>query len=143
MPRVARTAAPIVQSEVSPVRGGTETVLVAEDEIIVRNLDKRILERHGYTVLLANDGEEAVRLFEEKKDAIDLAFLDLVMPKLGGIEASLKMRQIKPSLKLLFASGYSVAALHSTFHGHEGLTILGKPYNPDDLLRKLREVLDK
>jgi len=119
-------------------RDGNETILVAEDEEILRDFARELLERHGYKVLAAADGEEAVEIFRREKGAVDMAFLDLVMPKLGGYEAYLKMRGMRGDLKALFVSGYG-ANLPA---GEERPPVVAKPYDVDDLLRKIRETFD-
>jgi CheY-like chemotaxis protein len=102
-----------------------------------------MLERAGYKVLTAANGEEALRLFEEQADAIDLAVLDVVMPKLSGRAVFDRMREKCPHVRVLFASGYSTNAIHTDFVLDEGLTLLQKPYQRADLLRKVRETLDQ
>ncbi|HEO71305.1 MAG TPA: PAS domain-containing sensor histidine kinase, partial [Candidatus Hydrogenedentes bacterium] len=88
------------------LRGGTETILVAEDDPLVRNLTARILQDAGYTVLRARSGEEAVRLFEAHADEVALLLLDVVMPKLSGVAAFDRIRAIRPDANVLFTSGY-------------------------------------
>ncbi len=132
-------AAPIIAPE---CRGGSETILMAEDDEMVRSLSQRILAGNGYTVLVAADGEQACRLFEEHRDAIDLVILDVVMPNMGGREAYEHMRALCPGLRALFASGYSETAIHKDFKLEGGLQLLQKPYTRDPLLRAVRAVLD-
>ena len=130
-----------------PVRastpGGTETILFAEDEWMVRDLAARVLREGGYNVLLAEDGQEAMRLFEENIDAIDLALLDVVMPKLSGTNVAEKIRERRPNINVLFSSGYNPDGSQPGFVLKEGMQLLPKPYTPDKLLRKVREVLDR
>ena len=93
--------------ELSPlVRGGNETILVAEDEASLRDLASTVLERLGYTVILAEDGLEAVNLFKAYQSRIDLVILDLVMPRFSGRDALDRMRAIRPDLRALFVTGY-------------------------------------
>jgi PAS domain S-box-containing protein len=129
--------------EEAPVEGGTETILLAEDDEMVRNLARRILEREGYTVLAAENGTEAVALFEEHGTEIDLAILDVVMPGMGGREAYERMRTVQPGLRALFASGYSEDAIHTNFVLDQGLTLIQKPFFRKPLLRAVREVLNQ
>ncbi|MDK2971605.1 MAG: hypothetical protein PWP23_1360 [Candidatus Sumerlaeota bacterium] len=126
----------------APVRG-SETILLAEDDEMVRNLARLVLERAGYTVLATHDGASAVALFRKHASEIDLAILDVVMPGMGGREALDEMRRIRPGAKVLFASGYSENALHTNFVLDEGLTLIAKPYGRDTLLRAVRNVLAK
>jgi len=139
---VARAAAALRRPAGGAVRGGAETILVAEDDKIIRALAKRILERHGYNVLLAADGAEAFALFRENAASVDVAFLDLIMPRMGGYEAFREMAALKPSLKVIFASGYSINVVQNSPDGYDGHTMVPKPYSPDNLLRRIREVLD-
>ena len=121
--------------------GGTEIILLAEDEDMVRDLAKSTLESAGYTVLTAVDGQEALRLFEAQGEEIDLALLDVIMPKLGGHAVLEHIRNRGPVIPVLFCSGYSKDAIHTNFILEEGLALIQKPYHREDLLRRVREVL--
>ena len=116
--------------------------MLAEGDASVRELTKRILAQMGYTVLTAGDGEQAVGLFEEHAEQIDLALLDVMIPKLGGRDVYERTRQTRPAVRVLFASGYSMNAIHTNFVLDEGLALIQKPCPRDDLLRKVRETLD-
>jgi len=124
------------------VRGGTETILLADDEESLRALAERILTGLGYTVLTARDGEEAVDVLARNVN-VDLAVLDVVMPRKGGKDAYEEMRKGNPNLKVLFMSGYSTDAVHESFVLTPGTPFLPKPYTPSALARKVREVLDR
>lgn len=141
-PRCEESMLPAPSLVAPECRGGSETILLAEDDEMVRSLSQRILSSNGYTVLIAADGEHALRLFEEHQDTIDLVLLDVVMPSMGGREAYERMRTLRPGLKALFASGYSEAAIHKNFKLEEGLQLLQKPYTREPLLRAVRAVLD-
>ena len=121
--------------------GGTETILLAEDEEAIRALAERILTDLGYTVLVARNGEEAIEMFRQHKE-IALAVLDVVMPRKGGKEAFEAMRKENPNLKVIFMSGYSANAFHESFILTAGVPFLQKPFSPTILARKVREVLD-
>lgn len=142
LPQCDRKAEDVGSMIQGVVRGGKETVLLAEDDAMVRNLAKTVLERAGYHVLLAKDGMEAMQLFEKFHDEVDVALLDVVMPNMGGVEAFEQMRALRPVLKALFVSGYSSNAIHTNFVLHQGVELLQKPYGPESLLRALRAVLD-
>ena len=111
-------------------RGGNETILLAEDEESVRNLTERMLSSHGYKVLIACDGEEAVRILHRYGDEIAIVVLDVVMPKMGGKQAYDEMGKIYPGLKVLFLSGYSTDAIHESFVLLPGFSFLEKPLSP-------------
>jgi len=125
------------------VRGGSETILLAEDNESVRNLTEQTLISCGYKVLTACDGEEAVDIFRRRRKEIAMAVLDVVMPRMGGKRAYEEMEKISPGLKVLYLSGYSANAIHDGFVLHPGLSFLQKPFAPDALARKVREVLDR
>jgi CheY-like chemotaxis protein len=130
------------QSEVAIApRGGTETILVAEDNDHVRALTKNVLEEYGYTVLTAVDGEDCVRKFVEHKDSIHLVILDLLMPKKNGKEAGREIRTIRPDLKILFTSGYTADVLEQKDVLEEKVDFISKPVPPHELLAKIREML--
>jgi len=126
----------------APVKGGTETILLAEDEDAIRNLAERTLRGYGYNVLVARDGAEAIALFEAHPE-IAIAVLDVVMPRMGGKEAFDAMRGSRPGLAALFTSGYSTDQIHESFVILPGIEFLPKPYGPTSLARRVREVLDK
>ncbi len=125
------------------VAGGNETILLAEDDEMVRDLARRILERAGYAVLEAKDGHEAVALFKQHADVVDLLVLDVVMPHMGGHQAFERIRAQRPEVRALFCSGYSENAVHTDFVLHEGLRLIQKPYAPAALLRAVRSALDE
>ncbi len=124
-------------------RGGTETVLLAEDEPEVRELIKMVFERAGYTVIEAVDGEDALNKFSKNKDDIDLLVLDVIMPRKNGKEAYEAIKKMKPCMKVLFMSGYSDDIIRKRDFLDKGLDCILKPSSPDDLLAKVREILDK
>ncbi|HEY6838796.1 MAG TPA: ATP-binding protein, partial [Geobacteraceae bacterium] len=123
--------------------GGTETLLVAEDDPTVRALTKGILTEFGYTVIEAGDGEEAVARFRERPEEIRLCLFDVVMPKMRGAEACEEIRRIRPGTRVLFMSGYQEdVSLHKGLVA-EGVEIIAKPVMPQELLRKVREALNR
>ncbi len=143
LPIVERRAVSVGNKITGPAAGGTETVLVAEDDDTVRELAKKILEKAGYTVLSARDGREALEIFKNHKKDISLAFLDIVMPGIGGMSLAETFEKEKPGIKILFTSGYSANAIHDNFILHKGVHHIPKPYEAEGLLRKVREVLNE
>jgi PAS domain S-box-containing protein len=125
------------------VKGGDETILLAEDNDDVRKSISLILEEAGYQVITAVDGAEAIKIYEEKTDNIDLALLDVVMPEAGGREVHDRIREITPGAKVLFSSGYSEDAIHTRFVLDRDMELIRKPYNAKDLLQRLRQLLDE
>jgi two-component system, cell cycle sensor histidine kinase and response regulator CckA len=125
------------------VKGGTETVLIAEDHEGLREAAQEMLEALGYHILLATTGAEAVKIFEKDFDKIDIVLLDVVMPTMDGPRAFEKMAAIKPHLRAIFTTGYtteveSLAALV----GRE-VQVLHKPYSSKELGQKVRSLLDQ
>jgi two-component system, cell cycle sensor histidine kinase and response regulator CckA len=124
-------------------RGGDETILLAEDDVAVCDLTVTVLEKAGYSVIVAHNGEEAVTIARERGRRFQLAILDVVMPKKGGREAREALKEINPGAPVLFASGYSYSAFEGAAPGDGDEDLIRKPYSSDDLLRKVRQMLDK
>jgi len=133
----ARTAA--VSDKVTR---GTETILVAEDYTGLREVVEATLASQGYRVILASDGPEAVRLFQEKANEIQLAVLDVVMPGLSGPDAYAQMRAIKPDLPVIFTTGHSAELVSLNSRIDDGAVFLQKPYTPGALSQTVRSTLD-
>lgn len=113
-------------------------VLVVDDEEIVRNLASRMVEHAGFSVLTANDGEEAVRLYREHQNEIVCVLLDLTMPKLDGEEAFRAIRQIQPDIRVILSSGYGEEFATERFSGMGLAGFLQKPYQLDTMIATLR-----
>lgn len=122
---------------------GKETILLAEDEEMVRNFLAQSLEQAGYTVLLASDGEKAVSEFKASREEIDLVILDVMMPKMDGAEVRRELQRMRMDVPSLFISGYNEDAIHENFILDKDVTLLQKPFTSNQMLRKVREVLDK
>jgi CheY-like chemotaxis protein len=142
LPTVESAAAATGTKIEGPVRGGTETILLAEDDAAVRELAERFLREAGYTVLTAQDGGQALDLGTRPGAAVDLALLDVVMPALSGRHVRDRLLERRPGLRVLFASGYSENVVHTNFVKKEGVRLLVKPYSREQLLRAVREALD-
>jgi PAS domain S-box-containing protein len=121
---------------------GHETILLVDDEPMIRNLGRTILQRYGYQVLLAEDGLQAVEVFRRHASGIDLVILDLTMPRLSGRDAFRRLRQLDPDVRVLFASGYSAEHLTEEEHTRV-LGFVSKPYRPQELAQRVREALDR
>lgn len=143
LPAVADRASSSNNLECSADIGGTETILLVEDEDGVRGLALLILQSNGYKVLTATDGRDVLRVLDKYRDHIDLLVTDVVMPGMDGRDLEETLRLRFPQIKVLFASGYTDDAI--VRHGvlHEEVSFLQKPYTPRSLARKVREVLDK
>ena len=126
----------------APVKRGSETVLLVEDEDMVRKLASELLEESGYIVLEANGGEEAINLCKAHTQPIDLLITDVVMPKLSGKEVAAQLRAVHPETKVLFMSGYTDEAI--VHHGivDSGIDFIQKPFSERALAQKIRDVLD-
>ena len=127
----------------APLSAGRETLLVAEDEDVVRVFLKNILERAGYSVITARDGEEGLIIYKQHMDGISLVLSDVVMPKMNGKELFKEIRKIKPDMKFIFISGYTADLIQEKGILEEGIECITKPFKKDDLLRKLRYMLDR
>ncbi|MBI4865634.1 MAG: response regulator [Candidatus Wallbacteria bacterium] len=134
-------AAPSVRPDLALV-GGTETILVVDDEESVRHLAGRILRKAGYTVLEAEDGEAALATLGQLDGPLHLLLSDVVMPKLGGVDLYLKMRQLRPAARLLLISGYADVSSWKVDLTKPGWNFLRKPFEPTELARRVREALD-
>jgi len=145
LPRVeelAERASEPAQLPARPARG-TETVLVVEDEAPVRSVARQVLERHGYTVLEAPSAEAALDLAARYSGAIHLLLTDVVMPGLNGRELASRLADLRPDARVIFMSGYTDEAV--TRHGvlEPGSAYVQKPFTPDAIVRRVREVLDR
>lgn len=122
-------------------QGGNETILLAEDDDLVRRMNVRVLETAGYQVLVAEDGILAMDLFLEHRDRIDLVFLDVVMPRKSGPVVCREIQAIRPEVPILFTTGYSFQTLEAELLPEGRVEVLQKPCSPSELLAKVREVL--
>jgi len=123
--------------------GGKETILVAEDNDQVRELIRKVLSGYGYEVLEAVDGEDAIRIFKRNRDSIQLLILDVVMPKKNGKEVYKQIKRERPDMEAIFTSGYTADIVHNKGILEKGLNFILKPLSPEELLTKVRKVLDK
>ena len=142
LPACAQTADPVVENGPERTRGGNETILLVEDEPVLRELARMILQDYDYRVLEAGNGVEALKVWDQQQGRIDLLLTDMVMPEgMNGRELAEKLKLRKPELKVIYTSGYSFDAI-----GNEaalcGARFLQKPYPPPQLAQTVRECLD-
>jgi CheY-like chemotaxis protein len=141
-PRVVEPAAPLAPPRETATLTGTETILLAEDDAMVRPLAKSLLDKLGYTVLEADNAEQALRVARAHPGPIHLLVSDVVMPGASGRELARRLAETRPDTRVLYVSGYTDDAI--VYHGmlEPGLHFLQKPFTPAVLARKVREVLD-
>jgi two-component system cell cycle sensor histidine kinase/response regulator CckA len=132
-----------VPAEMTRTPEGTETVLLAEDEDAVRTLLRRSLEQHGYMVLAAADGKEALRLCREHPGPIHLLLTDVVMPQLNGPDLARQVQAQHPGVRVIFLSGYADSAVLQRGLDHSEGVFVAKPFRPDTIVRLVREMLDR
>ena len=144
LPLVEKEAETLAPEATTPeLLGGTETILLAEDEAVVRDMVGMVLRELGYKVQEAANGEEALRILEENgKQKIDLLITDLVMPRMGGKELAARVQAAHPNTKILFISGYTGELVIRQGELEPGTAFLQKPFVPSVLARKVREILD-
>jgi CheY-like chemotaxis protein len=128
---------------VTPAPRGSETILVVEDDEMVRGITVRALRALGYRILLAEDGVDALRVVGQNGGPIDLVLTDVVMPHMGGPELVERLVERFPDLKVLFVSGYSEESLADRRILAANRAFLDKPFTSSMLARKLREILDR
>ena len=136
-------ASPPAPSLAAPVRGGHETILVVEDEPVLRDMAHLILQDCGYHVLEAGSGAEALQVWERNSGSIDLVLSDVVMPGgMSGRELAERLLANRPQLRIIFTSGYNVEETNTDFFRRDGAAFLPKPYTRGDLAKAVRECLD-
>ena len=144
LPRVGESPEPEpVHAAAYAASGGSETVLVVEDEPQVRRLIQRLLGENGYTVLAAGDGEEALEVARTHAGAIQLLLTDVVLPRMSGREVARRLDTHRPGLPVLYMSGHTEDAIVERGVLEPGLDFLPKPYTAPEVLRRVREALDR
>ena len=142
LPRMDACAVEKEEISVS-VAGGGETILVVEDQEAVRSFAKAALRQHGYQVIHAGDGDQALSVAKLHSGQIHLLVTDVVMPGLNGKELSERLKELRPNLKVLFISGYTADVIAQRGILDPDVAFLHKPFSPDELAAKVREVLDR
>jgi len=122
--------------------GGTETILIVEDEEMLLEMLRALLESKGYTVISASDGLEAIQVYSERQSDIDLVITDIGLPKLDGISEFWKLKAINPLVKVVLASGFLDPEMKAKLHQAGTRGFVQKPYLPEQILIKIREILD-
>lgn len=123
--------------------GGTETILIADDQAMIRHLVQRTLEDLGYTVVTAKTGREAVQIFDKHHEEIDLVVLDIQMPEMDGLDACEMILKTYPATRIILSSGYIDEQIEARIENQGAQGFLSKPYNEEDLAVHIREVLDR
>ena len=142
LPRVAEEAPPKgKRAAVKPARG-SETVLLVEDDQLLRELLSEVLEGAGYTILIADDGAQALQIADEYAGAIQLVITDVIMPGMTGRQAAETIKAARTEVEILFISGYTQDAIGKHNVLDPGAKFLSKPFTPNDILRKVRDVLE-
>jgi CheY-like chemotaxis protein len=136
----AETEASVIAVPLNSV--GTETILLVEDEPMVRELAKEVLEEYGYQVMTAANGRAGLQVCQDFPDKIDLIVTDVVMPQMSGRELAEKARSLRPNTQVLYMSGFTDDAI--VRHGviADDFCFIQKPFSPDALAKKVREILD-
>jgi DNA-binding NtrC family response regulator len=129
--------------EAEPPPGGTETILLAEDEVTVRELHKMILQEAGYKIVEALDGRDALDKFMERQAEVDILATDVVMPKNDGKSLYEEIRKIRPDMKVLFMSGYTKDIIVERGILEDEFSYMTKPVTSSELLKKVRDILDR
>ena len=142
-PRAASVAAVAAPAALIEPAGGWETVLLVEDEAELRELVRASLEERGYRVLVAAGGEEAIRISREHANPVHLLITDIVMPEMSGADVARRVRRQRPSMQVLYMSGYTDVALHHTEGTGPTMHFISKPFTPSALARKVREIIDE
>ncbi len=143
LPKAKVGAASDKEEQDNPViaPGGSETILIVEDNDSVRELVQRILQQHGYRVLEAENGEDALRMSKAYGGPIDLLITDVVMPRMGGKETAERLQALYPYMKVLYMSGYMDNSILQQDILADGVNFLQKPFSPQALLHKVREIM--
>lgn len=127
----------------APSEGGSETILLAEDDHHVRKLVSTVLTESGYNVIQAEDGQDAINKFSENQSKISLILMDMIMPKKNGKEAYEAINRIKPDVNVLYLSGHTATFIKSRGVDDAGIELIMKPVQSVELLQKIREMLEK
>jgi len=123
------------------LKGEGETILIVEDEDLVRSLAATLLKQHGYNILLAGNGQQALRIISEPGQKVDLVLTDIVMPEMDGIELANRLQSLAPATRILFMSGYLDETLDTHAFDQETMSLLKKPFGAEELVRRVKQML--
>jgi PAS domain S-box-containing protein len=144
LPRAVEAVIPLQKQKTESLPRGSETVLLVEDEPLVRNLAAQVLRAQGYEVLEASNGQEALETAKSRSDnPIHLLVTDLIMPRMGGKELGQKFKELFPRVKMLFTSGYAADAVIQQGILKDDIAFIQKPFSPRELAVKVRHALDR
>ena len=122
---------------------GSETVLLVDDEDMIIEVAEQLLKHLGYRVLMAGSGKEAIKIYQEESQHIDMVILDMVMPEMGGGETYDALKMLNPKVKVLLSSGYSIDGQATEILGRGCNGFIQKPFKVEEFSQKLREILDE
>jgi PAS domain S-box-containing protein len=143
LPRISKTEVPEVEKRSTKLSGGKETILLVEDEANLRRLVRGFLQRQGYRVIEAEDGQGALEAASEHVGPIHLLLTDVVMPDMNGRELARKLSVLHPRTRVVYMSGYTENAIHHNGALEAGVVFLQKPFTEEALTQKVREVLER
>ena len=118
-----------------------KTILLIDDEEIVRDVGSQMLEAFGYNIYEAGNGKQAIKIFQDKHDEIQLVILDMIMPEMGGKEVFEKIKKIKPDIKVLLSTGYNADSQAAEIMDKGCNGFIQKPFNMKELASKIKEVI--
>ncbi len=133
----------IINPKSETIKQGHETILLVDDENMIIDVEKQMLEMMGYKVLTAKSGKEAIVIYKQNMDKIDMVVLDMIMPDIGGSEVYDGLKKINPEIKVLLSSGYSIDGLATEILNQGCNGFIQKPFSINKLSHKLRKILDR
>ena len=139
--RIEQKHLPVSEAPTAAMQAGSAIILIVEDEPAVRKFASRVLENNGYRVLVAEDGEQALDIFNARADAIDLVILDVIMPKLSGVAVFDRIKTVNPQMKVIICSGYTATENDPDYQLVKKAPKLVKPFKPSELLEIVRDVI--
>ena len=124
-------------------RGGTETILLVEDEELLIDMLSMVLESQGYTILKAGDGKQAIELYQQHQQKIDIVVTDMGLPEMTGKDEFKELKKINPKVKVILASGFLEPEMKTELLNAGAKSFIQKPYNAESILKIIRNVLDE